>query len=120
MSAWDLVTLTQARAQLRSTATADDADLRLKVTAASRAVLRYIGTPQDFLNSGGQPDTDTAGAPLDVPEDVQLATLMAIGDYYANRAGEGVSAPDVQFGYGYGLPKASIGLLYPFRSPVIG
>ena len=121
MSGYDLVTLAQARAQLRSTSTADDTDLRLKISAASLAAIRYLdGGGIDFLNSYNQPDTDSAGHPLDVPPDVQLAVLMAIGAFYANRAGEAPDAVDAGFGYGFALPKASIALLYPLRTPVIG
>jgi hypothetical protein len=120
MSGYDLVTLAQARAQLRSTSTADDTDLSLKISAASRAVVQYLdGGGSAFLNSSGQPDTNSAGHPLDVPEDVQLATLMLIAEYYKNREGAQDGAIDMQFGYAY-LPRPVIALLYPLRTPVIG
>jgi hypothetical protein len=120
MSGYDLVTLAQARAQLRSTTTADDTDLKMKISAASRAVVHYLdGGGRTFLNSSGQPDTDSAGKPLDVPEDVQLATLMLVAEYYKNREATQDGAVDPQFGYGY-LPRPVVALLYPLRLPVIG
>lgn len=110
-----LVTLAQASASLRRDQTVDDALLELHIAGASRAVLRYLKDGAYFLNSTGEPDYDSAGDPLGVPEDVQLATLLLVGEFYDNTrdGGKAESWPD-----GY-LPPAVKNLLYPLRTPTV-
>lgn len=110
-----LVTLQQARDHIRSDASADDNDLTLKIKAASRAVVTYLKAPS-FADSSGQVPVDTAGIAIDVPEDIQIATLLLIGTFYKEREGAQEGAIDAQFGYGY-LPRPVIALLYPYRVP---
>lgn len=114
-----LVSLETASEHLRRDTTDDDADLELKIKAASRAVVTYLKTPS-FADSNGDIPEDSNGIAIEVPEDVQAATLLLIGEYYRNRdadAGQTGKVPE-QFGYGY-LPQAVIALLFPYRSPTV-
>ena len=87
-----LVSLTQASDHIRRDTTDDDSDLTLKIEAASAIVAGYIDTGADFLNTAGDPDYDTAGDPINVPRDVQAATLLVLGDLYMDReAGDALS-----------------------------
>lgn len=109
-----LVTLQQARDQLRiDDISADDADLTLKIEAASRAVVRYLKSAADsFLDTAGDPFLDSAGDVLYVPADVKLAVLVLTGYLYKNRDSDEEEA----FDRGY-LPKPVTGLLYDLRLP---
>lgn len=78
-----LVTLQQASDHLRRDTTDDDADLILKIQAASDAIVNYIG-----------PDRiaelivfDSFGDPVDVPKPIKSSVLLLIGDLYADRDG---------------------------------
>jgi hypothetical protein len=114
----ELVTLEQAQAQCRTYDAADESALTLYIRAASRAVLAYLDGAS-FLDSDGNVPTDSNGNPDGVPEDVQLAALFLVGEFYRNREAEQDGAMDSQFGYGY-LPRPVVALLYPYRSPVLG
>lgn len=124
----DLVTLQQARDHLRSDSEDDDADLQLKIAAASSAVLSYITA------SVWEPERDDEGRPvigadgketplLDVDGNrvvrtaVQQATLLAVGYFYRERDGSQEHHLDGQFGYGYALPRGALALLYHLRQP---
>lgn len=120
----ELVTLAQARVQCRiddvdsDGAGPDDDALNLYIRAASSAILNYLDGAE-FLDSDGVVPVDSDGNPDGVPDDVQLATLFMVGEFYKNREAEQDGAVDAQFGYGY-LPRPVVALLYPYRSPVIG
>jgi len=114
----DLVTLAQASEHLRRDTEDDNADLQLKITAASRRVLQYLGDQAEFLDSNGDVPVDSNGDPVDVPEHVQAATLLLIGDLYEQREGGQTASVDSKFGYGY-LPVGVVALLYQSRDPVI-
>lgn len=108
-----LVSLENARNHLRIDTTDGDADLLLKVKAASRAVLNYISNGADtFTDSTGEPYEDSNGVALDVPEDVQSATLFLIG--YLDRQRD--SDADKEFERGY-LPAPVCALLTFYRDP---
>lgn len=110
-----LVSLEQARQHLRSDADADDADLTLKIQAASKAVLRYLkpaGVARLMeVDSSGDPVEDSDGLVDDVPEDVMLSTLLLVGVFYSDREGQ-----EIKWEPGY-LPAAVTALLYPLRDP---
>lgn len=82
-----LVTRAQARAQLMSDTDADDTHLELLIESASRFVMNYVNVNiDDFTDSAGEPYSfDTSGDPLNIPRDIQLATLYLIGWFYRNR-----------------------------------
>lgn len=107
-----LVSLQQASDHLRRDGNDDDADLTLKIKAASGAVLNYLKSGEDFLDSAGDVELDSAGDPLFVPEEVQAAVLILVGMFY-----DGSSREDWEPGY---LPKAVTALLYPLRDPAMG
>lgn len=111
-----LVSLAQASAHLRRDTAADDADLTLKVYAASAAVMNYIQGPgiDGFTDSAGDVFVDSNGEPVDVPYDVQAATLLLIGYFYKNRDDN----PDGAFERGY-LPAPVCALLTPYRDPSV-
>jgi len=83
---FDLVTFEQAVFQERiDEVDENDPDISAKITAASRLVLRFLGSKSAFfLDTQGQVMLNTAGKPL-VPEDVQAATLMLFGYLYRLR-----------------------------------
>lgn len=102
-----MITLQEARAQLQSTHSADDADLQLKIDAAASAVRNYLQVATD----------------ADIPENVlpqaKQAALVIVSRYYTDREGmETAGLVDAKFGYGY-LPQAAVALLFPFRRLVI-
>lgn len=108
-----LVTLQQASDHLRRDTDADDADLTLKIHAASAAVLNYLSVGADrFLDSSGEMITDSAGDPVDIPYEVQAAVLLMVGTLYKDR-----DASDA-FERGY-LPAPVTALLYPLRTPTV-
>jgi hypothetical protein len=133
----ELVTIEEARQQIRADGDSDTGDddlwLGLAIKAASAAVARWLkdswrlyvleldseGNP--VLDSGGVPvpEEDSNGDPIVLPE-VRLAVLVEVASQYRYREGEGkdnVVTPDA--GHGYVLNKASTALLVPLRKPTI-
>lgn len=113
-----LVTLQQASDHLRRDTTDDDTDLTLKIQAASLAVLNYIDD-HSFLDSAGNVEEDSAGNLLGIPEPIQCAVLLILGDLYADRDGakfrDGMSTPrlgDII------IPRAAHFLLDAYRTPI--
>jgi hypothetical protein len=79
-----LVTLEEAKSQLRISDTLDDSKIALTILAASAMVLNHIKVDVPVEDSPDTRilqmfDTDT------VPEDVKQAVLLVIGDLYENR-----------------------------------
>lgn len=102
-----LVTLAEAKAQIRQTQDHEDADIVLKINAASAAVLAYL-KGYDFVDSNGDVDEES------VPAQVKQATLALVGLFCRDRDGE--SMKDWVPGY---LPAHVVSLLYPLRDPAI-
>ena len=77
----DLVTLDQAKMQLRIEDSLHDADIQMKIAQASAIVVDYLKyetvPPEDWLT--GSPPV------VDVPELIQAATLLVISELYNNR-----------------------------------
>lgn len=109
-----LVSLQQARNHLRSDDSDDDADLSLKILAASAAVLAYLKDGATFVDSNGDVPVDSYGDPVGVPRQVQAATLLMVGYLYRLRD----ENEDEAYEHGY-LPKPVTSLLYPLRDPAI-
>lgn len=110
-----LVTLQEASEHLRRDTDADDADLELKIRAASGAVARYIGSSSPYeLDGNGDPVLED-GSPV-VLFEVRAAVLLLVGELYKNREGEQEGEIPSQWGYGY-LPRSVVSLLYPLRHP---
>lgn len=126
-----LVTLQQASDHLRRDTTDDDADLTLKIHAASNAILNYMkrsGRPYVYLldsngdiyfDSAGHPEfiLDSSGEPVVLPE-VQAAVLLMIGTLYADRDAKAYMEGDTSARLGnMSLPKEVHWILDPLRRP---
>jgi hypothetical protein len=121
-----LVTLQQASDHVRRDTNADDADLTLKIHAASGAVLNYLksGSPYELeRNSSGVIVEDSAGRPIPVTDsngdpvvlfEVRAAVLLMVGYLYRLRDDNEGKA----FEPGY-LPAPVTALLYPLRDPAL-
>lgn len=81
-----LVPLATVRAALKIDDGESDTWLSLLVSAASRAVLRYLKLPFDFSATGDSPADSPPNSPPDdltlVDERVQLAVIALVGFYY--------------------------------------
>lgn len=111
-----LITLQQARDHLRSDTTADDADLTLKIKAASELVMEYL-KPEGcatFTDSAGDLFLDSAGDAIGVPWRVQAGTCLMVGYLYKDRDED----TDKQWEMGY-LPKPVTAVLYGKRKPTL-
>lgn len=110
----EFVSLQQASDHLRRDTDADDNDLRLKIRAASAAVANALKESgmAEILDSAGLVPLDSNGDPI-VPEDVQWATLLVLGESYSNR---GDAAP-TSWREGEPLPAAAWSLLTMRRTP---
>lgn len=119
-----LVSLEQASDHLRRDTTDDDNDLLLKIRAASGAIINYLGQERANevieFDSFGDIVVDSNGDPVGVPETIQSAVLLLIGDLYADRDGrnfiEGGTAPRLE---DIILPRTVHFLLDPLRKPRI-
>ena len=101
-----IVTLQEARDQLQSTHSADDAHLTQLINAASEAVLTYLKLP------------DESSIPANATFAAKQATLILVAEFYRNREGEQAGEIGPEFGYGY-LPRPVVALLYPHRDPTV-
>lgn len=107
-----LVSIARASQHIRRDDDSDDDYLRILIEAASQGVLNLLTDTDtsDFLDSFGETEGDSEGEPEGVPELVQLATLVAVGEFYNNRENTD-----------YGLPKTSRDLLVLYgRAPTVG
>lgn len=120
-----LITLAQAKAQLRVTHDADDAEITEMIEAASAAVVSYLKSYADsFLDSSGNPTPIEGDSPSVIvgyvaPAQAIMACKIAVADLYKNREGQRDNAVPSEFGYGYPLPAAATALLYPLRTPTL-
>lgn len=111
-----LVTLEQVKDRLKIDGTADDSNLQGLIYGASRMVLNYLELDEEhYLNSDGEMeiDTDTRGY-FEVPEEVQVATILLIGILY--RDPDGTESEKWSRGF---LPNPVVAILYPLRDPTI-
>lgn len=131
-----LVTLQQASDHLRRDASDDDNDLILKIHGASAAIQNYLKDPllayeyaqdeygQNLLDSSGDPylAIDSSGEYI-VRQEVQIAVLMMIGVFYADRDAKEYIDPRSGGGLerlgNMSLPKAVHWLLDPIRTPTL-
>lgn len=114
-----LVSFEQAAHRLRRDTDVDDPDIEFLIKAASKAVVSYIGTEHDFFDSDGQvlildsngdPGLDSNGDSI-VPEDIQIATLLLIGEFYVNRGGNQTGFTEQNY-----LPPSVKALLFTYRA----
>jgi hypothetical protein len=115
-----LVTLEQASEHLRRDTVDDNADLTLKIHAASGAVLRYLKGANYFqpeLDGDGNPVLDGDGKPVYTTEvlfEVQAAVLLQLGYLYKDRDND----KDHEYEQGF-LPRPVTALLYGLRTPAL-
>lgn len=115
-----LVTLAQASDHLRRDGADDDADLTLKIHAASGSVLRYLKGANHFepeLDGDGKPVVDGDGNPVysdQVLYEVQAAVLLMVGYLYKDRDND--KNHEYEMGY---LPRPVTALLYGLRGPAL-
>jgi hypothetical protein len=108
-----LVTLARTRTRLKYDTTDFDADITFAIEAASRSVVTYLQEPS-FADTAGDIPVDTAGIAIDVPEDVQTATIMLAG--YFLRQPDRDAVQEWQMGF---LPAPVTALLFPYRAPTL-
>jgi hypothetical protein len=103
-----LVSLEEVRLHSRITHSVEDDDLVAKISDASAAVLTYLGSRADFLQSDGEPDFSL------MPRQVRQATLKLVESFFTDRGGGGGANSEWTYNY---LPPAVVALLYPLRDP---
>lgn len=119
-----LVSLEQASEHLRRDNTDDDADLTLKIKGISSAIMNYMAETAVAtaiiadLDSDGEIPVDSAGDPIGVPEELQIATLIMIGVVYADRDAENYrEGGSIERLGKMSLPAAVHWILDPLRTP---
>ena len=129
-----LVTLQQASDHLRRDTTDDDADLTLKISAISRAILNYLKDDmlayQFEMDEHGKPVLDSAGDVVYLTdsagdfiarEEVQQAVLIMLGVVYIDREGKEYIDPRSAGGQerlgNMSLPRVVHWLLDTIRTP---
>lgn len=117
-----LVTIEQARDHLRSDDTDDNADLNLKIEAASAAVLRYVtasrwepqrdqdGVPILDADGNETPALDGDGKKI-IRTELKMGTLLMVAYLYNERDGSNKNG-DPNF-----LPAGVTAILYDLRKP---
>lgn len=113
-----LITLDQARAQIRSDETVDDALVLAYIQAVSESILNYVDVAY-YIDSTGEVPVDSSDLALDVPEPWRLACMIEVARMYRFRENDAGDHVDAQFGYGYPFGKTAMGLLFPYRMPGI-
>ena len=119
--ALEFVSLAEAKAHLRVTHDMDDADIRLKIKAASGAIKNYMGDKSVYepdRNLDDDPLLDSNWEPIVAGEttgttvvrwEVRAATLIMIQKLYDQ---------EYDFEPGY-LPPEVTALVYPLRDPAL-
>lgn len=130
----NLVTLAEARAQLRIAADdggADDTWLNLWIPIVSQAVASWLKDEwrlyMPILDSNGDPEVDSSGDWI--PEEdsngfvvnpaVRGAVLVELASQFRFREGDGDNAVPADAGYGYVLCRAATALLAPLRKTTV-
>lgn len=120
--AWMLVSLARTKSALRIDTTDDDAWLEFLISAASRAVLRYLkGQASEALIPGA--DSPALDSPPNSPPDdlesvdeaVAMATIALTGILYREPDGDAAK----NFSDLGQLPYMVTALLYPLRDPAL-
>lgn len=116
-----MITLAQAKRQVRVTHDQEDVEIQEMIDSATVAIMGYIdaSVAETFVSTDGQFIEDTNGEATLVPADIKMACKLEVAHLYRNREGQSESKIPDQFGYGYALCAAAIGKLYRYRTPVI-
>jgi len=118
-----LVSLVQASAHLRIDNTDDDNDLTLKISAASNAVINYLGAEKSAeiisFDSAGEVVFDSNDEPVGVPEEIQACVLIILGMLYNDRDGEDFNKTISERTGNIIMPRIVHLLLDPYKLPII-
>lgn len=107
-----LITIEQAKAQVRVVHDAEDGEITELIEDASEAIVGYMKDAADvFLTTGGDVIDEA------VPADVRSACKLEVAHLFKNREGQSDSKIPDQYGYGYPLCAAAIAKLYRYRTP---
>lgn len=111
-----LISLEQGKQHLRVDNDDEDNDITLKIKGASASVLRYLKAEgiADFVDSSGQLPEDSNGVVIDVPNEVESATLLMLGYLYRQRDND--DQHEYETGY---LPRPVTAILYGRRDPAL-
>jgi hypothetical protein len=109
-----LVTVDQVRTALKLDSGESDTIIALYISAASRAIVRYLKGQAGSLLTIDSPPNSPPDDLSAVPEDIQMATILLTGHFYNNPDGD----PDHDWEQGY-LPRPVTALLYPLRDPAV-
>ncbi len=104
----DLVTVSEAKANLRIFHDDFDDEIGMFISAASEAIINHMGARAEFvldLDSGGEISVGSV-----VPAVVKAATIYLVGALHRGEADE--------FERGY-LPNPVTAMLYPLRDPAL-
>jgi hypothetical protein len=112
--AWMLVSLAQTKQMLRVDTDDDDALLTLLISAASRAVARYLKGQAGTLLSVDSPPDSPPNDLSAINEDIAVATIILVGHFYRSPDND----VDAAFEQGY-LPRPVTAILYPLRDPAL-
>jgi hypothetical protein len=113
----NLITLAEARYQIRSDDIYDDSDVLATIAAVSSAILNYVDT-DSYIDSTGELPVNSANMPdFTYPDEWNLACKIEVARHYRFRENDSEDHIDSQFGYGYPFGKTAIGLLFPYRTP---
>lgn len=112
---WLLVSLDRVKTVLRIETSEDDEMLRIIISAASRAVHRYLKGQAGALLGIDSPPNSPPDDLDEVPEDVEMAVIAMAGILYRNPDGDAAK----NFAEYGGLPNVVTALLYPLRDPTM-
>lgn len=107
-----LVTVDRVRDALRLDDGESDQLIAFYISAASRAVVRYLqGQAGDLLSIDSPPDSPTNDL-SEVPEDIAMATIFLTGHFYRQPDGD-----DEKSFEDHELPRPVVALLRHYRDP---
>lgn len=127
----ELVTMEEARAQIRLDDDADDAWLEVFIPAISAAVASWLKDEWRLFvpmeDDDGNVITDSSGDPIPdedsngaiVQPAVRAAVLIELASQYRFREGEGDNVVTPDAGHGYVLSKTATALLVPLRKSTV-
>lgn len=128
----DLVTVADARAQLRVDDTSADVWLAIWIPAVSDTVARWLKDSWRLyvteLDENGDPVIDSSGDQVPVADSngdyevkpsVRAAVLIELASQFRFADGDGVATVPTEAGHGYVLCNAATSLLAPLRKSTV-
>ena len=109
-----LITVEEARDQIKIDFDADDELITRYIHAASAVVLNYLkDAAYTFTDTSGEVLTDSSGNAL-TPYVVKQAVAACVDEFFTHRGSDGGKGAGWQMGY---PPLVVMALLYPLRDP---